>query len=85
MVIEKTKNRFSAMPIDQAHEQNNALIKRVGWCNRTFTESCYFKEMAPGWTKASKANLKNLRNSFWKVKMMMTIFIMTKGIRYKTI
>ena len=26
-VIQKTANRFSAMPIDQAHEQNNALVK----------------------------------------------------------
>ena len=26
-VIQKTKNCFSAMPIDQAHEQNNALVK----------------------------------------------------------
>ena len=26
-VVQKTKNRFSAMPIDQAHEQNNAIVK----------------------------------------------------------
>ncbi len=29
-VISKTRNRFSAMPIDQAHQQNNALIKGSG-------------------------------------------------------
>lgn len=29
-VIHKTKNRFSAMPIDQAHEQNNAIVKGSG-------------------------------------------------------
>ena len=29
-VVQKTKNRFSAMPIDQAHEQNNALVKGSG-------------------------------------------------------
>ena len=29
-VIQKTENRFSAMPIDQAHEQNNALVKGSG-------------------------------------------------------
>lgn len=29
-VVRKTRNRFSAMPIDQAHEQNNALIKGSG-------------------------------------------------------
>ena len=29
-VISKTQNRFSAMPIDQAHEQNNAVVKGSG-------------------------------------------------------
>ncbi len=29
-VVQKTHNRFSAMPIDQAHEQNNALVKGSG-------------------------------------------------------
>ena len=29
-VVCKTENRFSAMPIDQAHEQNNAVIKGSG-------------------------------------------------------
>ncbi len=29
-VIQKTKNRFSCMPIDQAHEQNNKLVKGSG-------------------------------------------------------
>ena len=29
-VVQKTKNRFSAMPIDQAHEQNNELVKGSG-------------------------------------------------------
>ena len=28
--VRKTKNVFSSIPIDQAHEQNNALIKGVG-------------------------------------------------------
>jgi len=26
----KTTNRFSAIPINQAHEQNNAVVKRFG-------------------------------------------------------
>ena len=29
-MVHKTKNRFSAMPIDQAHEQNNAIVKGSG-------------------------------------------------------
>ena len=29
-VVQKTHNRFSAMPIDQAHEQDNALVKGSG-------------------------------------------------------
>jgi len=29
-VINKTSNRFSAIPIDQAHEQNNAVVKGSG-------------------------------------------------------
>ena len=29
-VVKKTTNRFSAMPIDQAHEQNNELVKGSG-------------------------------------------------------
>ena len=29
-VIHKTTNRFSAIPIDQAHEQNNAIVKDSG-------------------------------------------------------
>ena len=29
-VVSKTANRFSAMPIDQAHEQNNLMVKRSG-------------------------------------------------------
>jgi len=29
-VIQKTIRRFSAMPIDQAHEQNNEIIKSTG-------------------------------------------------------
>ncbi len=29
-VIQKTTNRFSSMPIDQAHEQNNELVKGSG-------------------------------------------------------
>ena len=29
-VIQKNKNRFSSMPIDQAHEQNNELVKGSG-------------------------------------------------------
>ena len=29
-VVQKTHSRFSAMPIDQAHEQNNALVKGSG-------------------------------------------------------
>ena len=29
-VVHKTSNKFSAMAIDQCHEQNNALIKESG-------------------------------------------------------
>ena len=29
-VVQKTSNRFSCMPIDQAHEQNNKLVKGSG-------------------------------------------------------
>ena len=29
-VVNKTTNRFSSMPIDQAHEQNNELVKGSG-------------------------------------------------------
>jgi len=29
-VVRKTTNKFSAMPIDQAHEQNNELVKGSG-------------------------------------------------------
>ena len=29
-VVQKTTNRFSSIPIDQAHEQNNALVKGSG-------------------------------------------------------
>jgi len=29
-VINKTSNRFSAIPIDQPHEQNNAVVKGSG-------------------------------------------------------
>ena len=29
-VISKIQNRFSAMPIDQAHEQNNLIVKGSG-------------------------------------------------------
>lgn len=30
-VISKTDNKFSAIPIDQAHEQENKNIKATGW------------------------------------------------------
>ena len=29
-VFQKTNNRFSSIPIDQAHEQNNKIIKDIG-------------------------------------------------------
>ena len=29
-VVQKSTNRFSSIPIDQAHEQNNALVKGSG-------------------------------------------------------
>jgi len=31
-VLSKTNNKFSAIPIDQAHEQENALVKGSGGC-----------------------------------------------------
>lgn len=33
-VIQKTTNQFSAMPIDQAHEQTNQLVKGSGRSHR---------------------------------------------------
>ena len=48
-VIQKTKNRFLAMPIDQALEQNNALMKRVWWCCRAYAKSFGFEKMATCW------------------------------------
>ena len=38
-VVSKTKNAFSSIPIDQAHEQENAYVKGSGgvyWTNRDF-------------------------------------------------
>ena len=29
-VVQKTQNKFSCMPIDQAHEQNNLIVKGSG-------------------------------------------------------
>ena len=31
-VLSKTNNKFSAIPIDQAHEQENAFVKGSGGC-----------------------------------------------------
>ncbi|KAH3872623.1 hypothetical protein DPMN_035842 [Dreissena polymorpha] len=30
LVVKKTNKRFSCMPIDQAHEQNNGIVKGSG-------------------------------------------------------
>ena len=38
IVVYKTFNKFSALAIDHAHEQNNALIKS-DWCAVGLTES----------------------------------------------
>ena len=31
-VLSKTMNTFSAIPFDQAHEQENKIVKRFRWC-----------------------------------------------------
>ena len=48
-VIQKTTNRFSAMPIDQAHEQNNELVKGSGGAvGLTENPSAFRKWMVAG-------------------------------------
>ena len=44
-VVAKTANRFSSIQIDQAHEQNNALVKSSGGCSRTHRESFGIQEV----------------------------------------
>ena len=43
-VVQKTEKKFSAMPIDQAHEQNNAIVKGTGGAVG-LTESRCFRQM----------------------------------------
>ena len=43
-VIHKTTNRFSAIPIDQAHEQNNELVKSSGGANGLTENPSAFKK-----------------------------------------
>ena len=43
-VIQKTKNCFSAMPNDQAHEQNNALVKGSGGAIRLMQNPTAFRK-----------------------------------------
>lgn len=48
-VVPKTTNRFSAMPIDQAHEQNNELVKGTGGAvGLTENPSAFKKWMVAG-------------------------------------
>ena len=48
-VVQKTTNRFSAMPIDQAHEQNNAVVKQSGGAvGLTENPSAFRKWMTAG-------------------------------------
>ncbi len=48
-VIQKTTNRFSAIPIDQAHEQNNELVKGSGGAvGLTENPSAFRKWMTAG-------------------------------------
>lgn len=48
-VVQKTKNRFSCMPIDQAHEQNNKLVKGSGGAvGLTENPSAFRKWMVAG-------------------------------------
>lgn len=50
-VISKTRNRFSAMPIDQAHKQNNALVKGSGGAvGLTENPSAFRKWVINCWT-----------------------------------
>ena len=48
-VVQKTHNHFSAMPIDQAHEQNNAIVKGSGGAvGLTENPSAFKKWMVAG-------------------------------------
>ena len=48
-VIHKTTNRFSAIPIDQAHEQNNEVVKDSGGAvGLTENPSAFKKWMVSG-------------------------------------
>ena len=48
-VIQKTTNRFSAMPIDQCHEQNNEIVKGSGGAvGLTENPSAFRKWMTAG-------------------------------------
>ena len=44
-VMKKTSNRFSAIPIDQAHEQNNAIVKGSGGAVRLTENPVAFREV----------------------------------------
>ena len=47
-VIPKTHNKFSSMPIDQIHEQNNQRVKGSGGAIGLIDKSCCPSEM-DGW------------------------------------
>ena len=79
-VIQKTKNRFSAMPIDQAHEQNNAIVKGSGGAIGLMKNPVAFRKWLlagpeQGW----------LIEEFEKQFLEMTIFTMMRGIQHKLI
>lgn len=56
-VVRKTRNRFSAMPIDQAHEQNNELVKGTGGAvGLTENPSAFRRWMLAGPTPTIKSS-----------------------------
>ena len=49
--VRKTKHVFSAIAIDQAHEQNNASVKGDGGGSRPYGKSCCFASVDGFWSR----------------------------------
>ena len=66
-VINKTENRFSAISIDQAHEQNNAKVKISGGpVGLTENPSAFMKWMVSGPEQARL--LEEFWTDYWPTK-----------------
>ena len=50
-VVLKTTHRFSAIAIDQVHEQNNASVKSDGWCCGSDREPCSSTSLDGVWSR----------------------------------